>query len=181
MSMGAQGMLGEYVQNSVETENPLDLVCMLYGKAIERLKAAREHMERKEIPARANAIALASQIIVELQTTLDAERGGEIAVNLARVYDYVQEQLAEANAQQTAEPLEVSLRLLETLYEGWQECRSQNPEIPRADKSADKPSQQTAAAQPPRPARFAEDAAEDNEDQFDTVGVGHAPSRAWTL
>lgn len=161
-------MLGDYVQNSVETEDPLDLVCLLYAKAIERLKAARKHMERREIPQRATAIALASQIVLELQTSLDAEQGGEIALNLARVYDFIQEQLAEANAQQKTAPLDVSLRLLETLYEGWQECRTERLE------------QTKPAAAAGLEAEPASDA-ENQEDIFEVVGAGSSPSRAWTL
>ena len=165
MSMGAQSMLGDYVQNSVEAEDPLDLVCLLYAKAIERTKAAREHMNRREIPERARAIALASQIILELQTSLNVERGGEIAVNLARVYDFLQEQLVEANAQQKVEPLDVSLRLLDTLYEGWQECRAQRPQIPA-----------------PKPAPLAVvKKAEPEEEVFEAVGAGGSRGRAWTL
>lgn len=157
-------MLGDYVQNSVEAEDPLELVCLLYAKAIERLKAAREHLSRREIPERAQAIALASQIVLELQTSLDAERGGEIAVNLARVYDFIQEQLAEANAQQKGEPLEVSLRLLETLYGGWQECRADRLE-------------QAEPAAAVEPAMDVEDPADIGE----AVGAGSSSSRAWTL
>ena len=167
MRMGAQSMVGDYIQNSVETEDPLDLVCLLYAKAIERIKAAREHLERREISQRAQAVALASQIVLELQSSLNAEHGGEIAVNLARVYDFVQEQLAEANAQQKREPLDVSLRLLETLYEGWQDCRAER----RGAAAESKPRAAAATSREPK----------DLVDISEAVGAGASPARAWTL
>jgi flagellar protein FliS len=63
------------------------------------------------------------EIIAELQGSLNAEAGGEIAGNLERLYVYVQEKLVEANTQQTQPPLTESIRLLTTLHEGWKECR----------------------------------------------------------
>jgi flagellar protein FliS len=160
-------MVGDYLQNSVETEDPLELVCLLYAKAIERIKAASEHLNRGEIRERAQAIALASQIVLELQSALDADKGGEIAVNLARVYDFVQEQLAEANAQRKLEPLEVSLRLLETLHEGWQDCRAERRSASAESKSPTTvPTSQTT---------------EEVDDFSEAVAVGSGPARAWTL
>ncbi len=137
-------MFGDYVHNSVEAEDPLGLVCLLYAKAIERLTSAREHLAAGRIRERAEAVAHVSQIIVELQTSLDVERGGEIAVNLARLYAYIQEQLVEANARQAAEPLEVSLRLLETLHEGWRECLAE-----RSEWSAPAPAELVGATSAP--------------------------------
>jgi len=169
MNMATQGMVGDYVQNSVEAEDPLEMVCLLYAKAIERIKAAREHLSRREIAERARAIALASQIILELQTSLDAERGGEIAVNLDRIYAFLQEQLVEANANQSAEPLEVSLRLLETLYEGWQECRAQQPSIP------ERPRLELERHRPLPAVR-----SDPHDADFEAVGAG-SRARAWTL
>ena len=167
MSTTTQGMLGDYVQNSVEAEGPVEMVCLLYAKAIERIKAAREHLSRGEISERAQAIALASQIVLELQSSLDAERGGEVAANLDRLYSFMQEQLAEANAKQTVEPLNVTLQLLETLYEGWQECRAQSPAAP--------------PHKTPEPTKPAPAAPQLDDPHFDPVGAGSESGRAWTL
>jgi flagellar protein FliS len=137
-------MFGDYVHNSVEAEDPLGLVCLLYAKAIERLAAAREHLAAGRIRERAEAVAHVSQIVVELQTSLDVQRGGELAVNLARLYAYIQEQLMEANARQAPEPLEVSLKLLEILHEGWRECHAA-----RSAWSAPAPAELVGAASAP--------------------------------
>ncbi len=113
----------EYVDNEVLNVEPLELVCLLYSKAIEKLHQARDHLAADRLPERGEAIGLAMEIVVELKGSLN-EEGGEIAVNLARLYDYLIEKLAEAHAEQKMESLNESLRLLSTLHEGWKEARS---------------------------------------------------------
>jgi flagellar protein FliS len=113
----------EYVDNEVLNIQPLELVCLLYSKAIEKLNQARVHLAARRIHERSEAIGRAMEIIAELQGSLNAEAGGEIAGNLERLYVYVQEKLVEANTQQTQPPLTESIRLLTTLHEGWKECR----------------------------------------------------------
>jgi len=115
-----------YVENDVLNQDPVELVRLLYSKAIERVRDARGHLEAGKIPERAEAIAHVMEIVLELQASLNLDEGGEIAKNLAKLYDYIQERLAEANGQQEAAPLEEVEGLLGILYEGWSECRD-NP------------------------------------------------------
>ena len=113
----------EYVDNEVLNVEPLELICLLYSKAIEKLHQARDHLAADRLTERGEAIGLSMEIVVELKGSL-SEDGGEIAVNLARLYDYLLEKLAEAHAEQKMESLDESLRLFSTLYEGWKEARS---------------------------------------------------------
>lgn len=113
----------DYVENGVLNADPIDLVCMLYSKAVQKLHLALERLEAEDIYGRSTAIAHAMEIIVELQGSLDLEKGGELARELADLYCYCQQRLGEANAQQKAEPIEEVIKLLSLLGEGWQECR----------------------------------------------------------
>lgn len=124
----------DYFQNDIEHQDPLELVRLLYMKAIAKLGESLEHLEAGRIPERAAAVAHAQEIVVELQAALDTERGGEIADNLAALYAYIQVRLTEGNAQQQAEPLEEVRGLLSTLLEGWSACESETAEtkIPAA-------------------------------------------------
>jgi flagellar protein FliS len=115
----------QYVDNEVLNVQPVELVCLLYSKAIEKLNQARVHLAAGRIRQRSEAIGRAMEIVAELQGSLDTEAGGEIARNLNRLYFYVQERLVEANGRQMEAPLAESVRLLTTLYEGWKECRDQ--------------------------------------------------------
>ena len=112
-----------YVENDIEHQDPVELVRLLYSKAIAKLGEALEHLESGRIPERAAAVAHASEILLELQSTLDMKAGGDLAVDLARLYVYMQERLAEGNARQSAEPIVECRDLLATVLEGWRECR----------------------------------------------------------
>jgi flagellar protein FliS len=111
-----------YLENDVLSMDPLDLTRLLYAKAIERLNQARQHLERGRIRERSEAIAHAQEIVIELQASLNGD-AGEIAESLAALYGYIQLRLGDANARQERAPLDEAARLLETLYEGWKECR----------------------------------------------------------
>ena len=52
---------------------------------------------------------------------LDFEQGGEIAVSLRRLYEYMLTELIAANTRNSTSHLDGPLRCLKTLREGWQE------------------------------------------------------------
>ena len=56
----------------------------------------------------------------ELSSVLDFERGGEIAVSLHRLYDYMVQQCIQANLRHNGKHLDGPIRCLGTLREGWQ-------------------------------------------------------------
>lgn len=116
-----------YLENQVLSATPVGLVCLLYEGAIDALRQARVHLEAGRIPERSEAINKAMQIVLELQGSLDLERGGEIARALAELYAYTQERLAEANARQQLRPLEEALALLSVVYDGWKDAALEPP------------------------------------------------------
>lgn len=126
-----------YVENEVLHQDPVELVRLLYTKAIVKLQEASSHLAESRIPERSAAVAHASEILVELQGSIDREQGGEIGLHLAQLYDYMLTRLTEANAKQQAEPIDECRRLLETVLEGWTEAAAaQQPsqgESPEAD------------------------------------------------
>ena len=54
----------EYVDNEVLNVEPLELVCLLYSKAIEKRHQARDHLAADRLPERGEAIGLAMEIVV---------------------------------------------------------------------------------------------------------------------
>ena len=142
----------DYIQNDVTANDPVELVCLLYAKAIERLNLAQTRLGEGNSAGCSEAIARAMEIVLELIGSLDIEKGGEIAQSLAALYLFVQEQLAEASTEQKAKPIDNAVGVLTTLLEGWKDCRS-----------ALLVKEMAAHAQP------------------ELVGEGAAPGRAWTL
>jgi flagellar protein FliS len=114
-----------YFESRVLSADPIELVGMLYQAATGAVGEARRHLAAGDIAARARAISKASAILIELATSLDHERGGQISANLARLYDYMLRRLTDANLQQSDVPLAEVLGLLATLSEGWEGVKAQ--------------------------------------------------------
>jgi flagellar protein FliS len=114
-----------YVQTQTVSATPLQLVAMLYDGAVMSAAAAHDAMVRRDIPARRTAVNKLLGIIAELQNSLDRERGGAVAAELDRLYDYVVRRMMEAVSTQTAAPIEDVHRILQTLREAWQQIGQQ--------------------------------------------------------
>ena len=110
-----------YLENQVLSTDSVGLVRLLYERAIDSLRHAQQMLAQGRIRERSTAISKAMEIVLELQSSLDLERGGEIAVNLAQLYVYIQERLAAANAERKAAALDEAMRLLLILYDGWKD------------------------------------------------------------
>ncbi|HSW49115.1 MAG TPA: flagellar export chaperone FliS [Bryobacteraceae bacterium] len=120
-----------YLESRVLSADPLELVRILYRVAIDRIREAREHLEKGDVAARSKAISVASQALIELSTSLDHQGGGEVSRRLAQLYDYMQWRLVDANFHQTAGPLDEVLGLLTTLSEAWHNIRLEPPPVAR--------------------------------------------------
>lgn len=110
-----------YLESEILQADPLRLVQLLYRGAIEAVGKARMHLQRGEIKARSAQITKAMDILAELATSVDLERGGELGQNLVLLYDYMNAQLQTANFQQVEGPLVEVEKLLHTLLEGWEQ------------------------------------------------------------
>ena len=113
--------MNPYFEHMILSASPVELVRLLYQRALASVADAREHLRAGRIKERGQAISRAYAILSELMITLDAEKAPEIARNLRRLYCYMQERLIEANSKQKEAPLEETSRLLRTLADAWQE------------------------------------------------------------
>jgi flagellar protein FliS len=98
---------------------------MMYEGAIKFNKLAIQAAEEKKIADRGMNIGRAYDIVMELNNTLDHKVGGDISKNLEQLYMYITELYTKANISGSPEPLREALKLLETLYDGWQKAVEQ--------------------------------------------------------
>lgn len=117
--MSYQG-LNAYRRTEVQSRTSLELVVMLYDGALRFLTQAREAMTRGDIRARQTATSRLLAIVSELQSTLDVERGGEIAVQLDALYTYLTERVLAGVAANDVAALDEVRTVLDRLREGWQ-------------------------------------------------------------
>jgi flagellar protein FliS len=109
-----------YLESRILGADPLELVNLLYQGCRQSVRDAREHLAAGRIAERSRAITKSCEILVELAQSLNHSETGEIGRHLAKLYDYMQRRLLEANARQLDEPLAEVLGLLTTLSEAWE-------------------------------------------------------------
>lgn len=119
---------------NVLSASPVELVRLLYRGAIGAVRAARENLEQGDIRGRSRQITKACSIIEELTVSLDKERGGKVAADLAELYVYMHRRLIEANIEQVGGPLAEVEKLLQTLLEAWQQIPDEQPPPARAER-----------------------------------------------
>ncbi|NUU96034.1 flagellar biosynthesis protein FliS [Marinitoga sp. 1135] len=118
-----------YLESMVKTASPAKLVELLYVNAIERLNRAIKYIRDKKLPEAHNQIVRVEDIVMELNLSLDMEKGGEISKNLRALYSYMYRRLLEANLKKDTEILEEVKGLLNTLLEAWREAMKQAGDV----------------------------------------------------
>lgn len=99
----------------------IQLVLRMMQGALDRIATAGGHMQRGEQAQKGEALGRAVRMIDGLRSCLDHERGGEIAANLAALYDYMTRRLTEGNLHNDPRPLDEVAQLLDGIRSGWQQ------------------------------------------------------------
>jgi flagellar protein FliS len=108
-----------YLETAVETASPARLIVMLYDGAIRFINEAAYAMQQRDYETQNTKLQRAQKILAELISSLDFNKGGEIAENLFRLYTYMYNQLVEANINDSRDRLEHVVHLLSELREAW--------------------------------------------------------------
>ena len=111
----------QYKQMQIKTANPGKLLLMLYQGAAKFMKLAKKNIKEGKIEASHKNIIKAQNIILELQSTLNKEQGGEIAVQLESLYDFIYRELIQANLNKNTKHLDNVIPLVEELFVTYKE------------------------------------------------------------
>lgn len=118
---GANAYAKVGIETGVVAASPHKLIVMLFDGALAAVATASQHMKTGNIPGKGQAISKAISIIDSgLRASLDHKVGGEIAVNLDALYEYMSNRLMLANLNNQAEMLEEVQRLLQELRTAWE-------------------------------------------------------------
>lgn len=111
----------QYKQMQIKTANPGKLLLMLYQGAAKFMKLAKKNIKAGKIEESHKNIIKAQNIILELQSTLNKEQGGEIAVQLESLYDFIYRELIQANLNKNTKHLDNVIPLVEELFVTYKE------------------------------------------------------------
>ncbi|MDZ4786344.1 MAG: flagellar export chaperone FliS, partial [bacterium] len=104
-----------YQSVQVTTADRGRLLLMMYDGAIKFLKQSKAGLEENNIAKFCRFLTKGQAIIAELMNTLDFEKGGEIAKDLDRLYDFMLFYLTEANLYRDAKRVSKVIDLLDTV------------------------------------------------------------------
>lgn len=108
-----------YQDAAVATQSKGRLIVLLYDGAIKFMKLAIQELEAGDYEAKGKYIGRAQDIINELNAVLDTDAGGDIAVNLRKIYSFMNSRLSEANTKCDAQMVREVITIMEELNKSW--------------------------------------------------------------
>lgn len=121
--MNAMSAMRQYQTVNTQAQavdaSPHRLIQMLMEGGLTRIAQARGAMERQQTALKGEFVGKAIGIIGGLREGLDQQKGGELAVNLDSLYQYMISRLLEANVKNDAVVLDEVAGLLRNVKSGW--------------------------------------------------------------
>jgi len=134
--------LKDYKEMSVLSAKPEQLILMLYDGALRFLRLAIKGLEEKNLESAHNNLIRTQNILTELIASLNFDKGGEIALNLFRIYEFMHFTLVQANVKKKPEPARKIYEQLKTLRESWH-AALKNQKKGSGDSGGDKKNSET--------------------------------------
>jgi flagellar protein FliS len=118
---GASAYANVGMETGVMAASPHKLIVMLFEGAMLQVTIATHNMKAGATAKRGKAISRAIAFIeTGLRASLNKKVGGELALKLDSLYEYMSRRLLEANTKASVEPLEEVYRLLGELKSAWE-------------------------------------------------------------
>ena len=116
-----------YQATQISTATKEQLLLITYDIGIRSCRLAETALEKgdghpQDIDLANREIIRAQDVIRELMVTLNTTRGGDMAQNLMRLYDYMYQLLVEANVKKLPENVRTVRTMLEELKSTWEEA-----------------------------------------------------------
>lgn len=123
--MYKSGIAKTYKQQELLTAPREKIIAYLYQGLETFLLQSKRAIEQGDVQVAGEMIGRAQGIVWELLGALNMEEGGEIALNLSRLYRYMINRIVEANLKKDVAPLDDVLRVLGDVKDGWNELLKQ--------------------------------------------------------
>ena len=108
-----------YKQNSVNMASGQQLLLMLLDGAVKYTKVARLSILNKDMPRAHKELVRVQDIFLELMITMD--KNTEYMQDMYNLYDFIKNQLSEANIKKDVKIIENTLPLIEEVRDLWYE------------------------------------------------------------
>ena len=127
MENKTQGAPYSYQATQISTATKEQLLLITYDIGIRSCRMAETALDKEndkvpDFDLANREILRAQEVIRELMVTLNTEKGGEVANNLMRLYDFMYRLLVEANVKKEPDNIRTVLSMLEELKATWEEA-----------------------------------------------------------
>ena len=112
--------LASYQKNQVAGMSQKEMIVLLYTGSLKFLEQAGEELEKGNAEGFADRVERVHRIVYHLYTTLDFDKGGEIAEKLGSLYSFVISQLYVLNSTRNPAIIADIKEILTNLKDGWQ-------------------------------------------------------------
>ena len=113
------------IESSVLGSNPHQLIGLMFSTLLQSLSKARTAIQNRDTTTKVRTIGHSLRLLEEgLKGSLDTNRGGELARNLANLYDYCVLRITEANARNDAGMIDEVIALITPVADGWSEIKN---------------------------------------------------------
>ncbi|WP_421201517.1 lateral flagellar export chaperone LafC [Aeromonas enteropelogenes] len=107
-------------QAKAASADPHQLVLMLMDGLLDEMARAEGHILARQFECKGQSINKCLQILGGLDSALDMGKGGELATNLHRLYDYCGQRLFEISVSNDVAGFAGIYPILQELKEGWE-------------------------------------------------------------
>jgi flagellar protein FliS len=108
-----------YRKVDLESAPKTQIVERLFDRCVRDLATAKEAIAARDIHGKAAALDHAQRIVIELKASLDFAAAPELCANLAALYNFVIDRIAEANTTLAVPPLDQATRVMTEVGEAF--------------------------------------------------------------
>jgi len=138
-----------YQQAAVRGANSTAITGMIFDVGIESLHRAIRAIDEGKVEERIKATNKFFEVVAELRSALDYERGGKLAQRLGRFYQLARNQIFSASIRVDRPEFEKYANLFTEIREAWRRVEEDHAGAPAAPE---KPPLRTVTAAPAEPA-----------------------------
>jgi flagellar protein FliS len=119
-SRGTDAYRNVQTTTSAPYADSIQLTQMLFGALLESLAEAEGHISREHFEKKAYCLSRANKILLGLQSSLDFNKGKELAFNLSDIYDYSMRRLLIASIKNDVAGVQEIRGLISEIDSAWQ-------------------------------------------------------------
>jgi flagellar protein FliS len=114
------------VHSGVIDSDPIELVVLVYERALDHLKLGKAALEQNEYGI--EHFTKANDLIQKgLLACIDYSQGEDIAQNLAAIYEWTLREIIKGRVEKSPEKIQEVINVLTPLYEGWLGLSAKEP------------------------------------------------------